>query len=125
MAAASPTGATGRACGVPGVQLATDPHVRLLGGPKRVVHAVTPGPVEAHPVRGIGRQELRLGATEQAGYILGPRRVAAQEAVIPELPEIASFRPGCPPRFLERIVEVEALHLLALLADLDWSGADP
>jgi hypothetical protein len=38
--------------------------------------------------------------------------------VILELPEIAGLRAGCPPRFLERIVEVEALHMLALLAGL-------
>jgi len=36
--------------------------------------------------------------------------------MVAELPEIAGLRPRCSPRFLERIVEVEALHVLALLA---------
>jgi len=41
--------------------------------------------------------------------------------VIPERPEIAGLRPRCPPRLFERFVEVEALHVLALLAGLERS----
>jgi len=39
--------------------------------------------------------------------------------VVPELPEIAGLRAWCPARFLHRLVEVEAFHVLALLADLE------
>jgi hypothetical protein len=41
--------------------------------------------------------------------------------MIPERPEIAELRPRCPARLLQRLVEVEALRVLALLADLELS----
>ena len=39
--------------------------------------------------------------------------------MIPERPEIAGFRAGCPPRLLQGFVEVERLHVLALLAHFE------
>jgi len=39
--------------------------------------------------------------------------------VVPELPEIAGLRAGCPPCLLQRIIEVERLGTLAPLADLE------
>src|SRR5450759_2167566 len=121
MAQASPTGATGRRSGVVAVGLATGPHVRLLGGTAGVVHAVAPGAVEAHPVGSISRCELGLGAVEEARDGLCPGAVSAEQAMIPELPKIAGLRAGCPPRFLERLVELAALPVLALLADFKLS----
>jgi hypothetical protein len=38
--------------------------------------------------------------------------------VFAELPEITGLRARCPTRFLQRLVKVEALHVLALLAYL-------
>jgi hypothetical protein len=96
-------------------------HVRLLGGSKRVVHAVAPGAVEADAIGGIRGEELRLGTVEEASHIVGLGRVPAQQPVVPEHPEIPGLRPGCPPRLLQGLVEVEALHVLALLADLELS----
>jgi hypothetical protein len=98
--------------------LAIDAHVRLLGGPEGVVHTVTPGAVEAHPVRGIGCQEPRLGTVEQARHVLSARGIPAEEPMVPEDPQIARLRAGSSPSLLQRFVEVEALHVLALLADL-------
>jgi hypothetical protein len=119
VAPGSPTGATGRTCGVFSDEVASSgPQVRRFRWPQGGVHAVAPGAVEAHPVGGIGRQELRLGTIEQAPNLLSARRIAAQEPMIPERPEIAGLGPGCPPRLLQGLVEVEALHALALLADL-------
>jgi hypothetical protein len=98
---------------------AIDPHVRLLGGTQRVVHAVAPTAIEAHPVRRIGRQEPRCSTVEQARHVVGLGRVPAEQAVIAELPEVAGLRARCPTRFLQGLVKVEALHVLALLAGLE------
>ena len=45
--------------------------------------------------------------------------------MVPELPEIAGLRARCPSRLLERLVEVEALHVLALLADFELAEQVP
>src|SRR5664280_3663040 len=121
MAPGTPTGASGRACGVVSVGLAIDAHVRLLRGSEGVVHAVAPGAVEADAVSGIGRQELRLGAVEQPCHVSGARGIPTQEPVVAEDPEIAGLRARSPPRFLQRLVKVEALDVLALLAGLKLS----
>ena len=64
-------------------------------------------------------------AVEEPGHVLGARGVPAQQAMLAELPEIAGLRPGCPARLLQRLVEVERLLPLALLADLQASAAAP
>jgi hypothetical protein len=125
MAAGAPVGATGRACGVFSIGLAIHAHVRLLGGTEGVVHAVAPGAVEAHPVGRIRGQELRLGSIEEARHVLGVGCIPAEQAMVPEDPEIAELGAGCPPRLLQGFVEVEALHVLALLADFELSEQVP
>jgi hypothetical protein len=45
--------------------------------------------------------------------------------MVAEDPEIAGLGPRSPTRFLQRIVKVEALHVLALLADLQLSEQVP
>jgi hypothetical protein len=119
MAAGSPVGATGHPCGVFSDELAIGPHVRLLGWPEGFVHAVAPRAVEAHSVRGIGGQELRLGTIEETHHILGARRIAAQEPMLLERPQIAGLRAGCPARLFQCLVEVERLRPFALLAGLE------
>ena len=52
-------------------------HVRLLGWSESVVHAVAPGTIEAHPIRGIGSEEPRCGAIEESGHGVGVSGVAA------------------------------------------------
>jgi hypothetical protein len=100
-------------------------HVCLLGGTEGVVHPVAPRAIEADPVWRISRQEPRLGAVEEVGYIVGLGRVSALKPMVAELPEVAGLRAGCPSRLLERIVEVEALHVLALLTDLQLAEQVP
>lgn len=68
-------------------------------------------------VRRVGREQGRLGPGEQAldrGCI---RRVAAQQAVIPERPQVAEFGPGLGPLGRrQRGVEVEGLGPLPLVS---------
>jgi hypothetical protein len=97
------------------------PHVGRLRGTQRVVHAIAPRAIEADAIRGIGRQEGRRLAVEQARHVVGVRRVPAQEAMVPERPEITGLRAGCPARLLQRLVEVERLCPFPLLAGLQRS----
>jgi hypothetical protein len=67
----------------------------------------------------IGEHHRRPPTTQQALDILPPRRVAAQEAVFAERPQIAGLGPRLAGRGAEGGVEVEVLDLIALLADLE------
>src|SRR5450759_526312 len=119
MATGAPTAPTVGSCGATGIGLAIDPHVRLLCGPKGVVHAVAPAAIERDALGGIGRQELGCGAIEEAGHVVGIRAVCAQQSMVAQDPEIARLGARRAGRFLERGVEVEALHLFALLAGFE------
>ena len=74
-------------------------HVRLLGAghdapaldplARPVVHAVAPGLVELDAVRRVGREEGRRRPVEEARHVVGVRRVAAQDPVVAQAPELA------------------------------------
>jgi hypothetical protein len=83
---------------------------------REIAREVTAGAFE--PDGEDATQELRCRTVEQAGHVVGARRISAQEPVFAELPEITELRARCPRRFLQRLVKVEALHVLALLAYL-------
>ena len=119
MATLAPTGATGRRCRVISVGLAIDPHVRPLGGTQGVVHAVTPGSVVADPVWRIGREQLGFRAVAQARHGLGIGGVTAGEPMVAQDPEITRLRARGASGLFECLVEIEALDLLALLADFE------
>ena len=69
--------------------MALDAHVGLLGRAEPVVQVVAPGRVEAHAVGRIRRQEPWLRAAEEPGHVVGVRRIAAQQAVVTEQPQLA------------------------------------
>ncbi len=87
-------------------------------GPEGVVHAVAPGGVVADPVGRIGREQPRFRTVEQAGHVVGIGGVTAQQSMVAQDPQIAELGPGCTSSFLERLIEIEALDPLALLASL-------
>ncbi len=74
-------------------------HVRLLGAghdapaldplARPVVDAVAPGLVELDAVRRVGREQRRRRPVEEPRDVVGARRVAAQDPVVAEAPELA------------------------------------
>ena len=74
-------------------------HVRLLGAghdapaldplARPVVDAVAPGLVELDAVGRVGREQGRRRAVEQPRHVVGVRRVAAQDPVVAQAPELA------------------------------------
>src|SRR5450756_1140384 len=118
MATTALTSRTGRHCRVLPVEVAIDPHVRLLGWSEGVVHAVTPGTIEGDAIGRIGSEELWCRTVEQPHHGFGVRGVATEQPVVAQDPEISGLGPWRPGGLLEGLIEIEALDLLALLASL-------
>ncbi len=65
---------------------------------------------------GIGREQLGFRAIEQAGHGAWVGGVAAQEPMVAQDEEIAGLGAWRAGRLFESLPQIEALHLLALLA---------